>query len=157
MTTVQAFVVTTVCESVEDFVERYHHRADARTLFVSVIEQRVMGGESAFAILLANGKPVLAGMCEVDEIYLDDKNPYGRTGMRIKIRRLGYESEIVWTKLRARGDNLDAIVEAAFGGATSQALKVGHDELHAVVREFEDEATTLPRHRPTRSVALARA
>ncbi len=138
MTTVQAFAVTTVCESVEDFVERYHHRADARTLFVGVIEQRVMGGESAFAILLANGKPVLAGMCEVDEIYLDNKNPYGRPGMRITIKRLGYESEIVWTKLRARGDNFDALL--------------------AVVREFEDEATTLPMHRsPRASVALARA
>src|SRR5258706_7435232 len=140
MTTVYGFVVTTVCGSVDEFVERYARRVVGKKLFVSVIEDRVLGGECAFAILLANRRPVLAGLCEVDEIFFDRKNPYGRCGMRITINRIGEDSKPVWNRLVVRGQDVGAAVEAAFDAVTSQSYAFGRDHTSPIMHEFEDEA-----------------
>src|SRR5262245_63294298 len=108
MGSVRAFVVTTVCRSAEEFVERYHNRVEGRTIFVSVIEERVKSGPCAFAILLADRRPILAGVCEVIERYKDGRNEFGRRGMRLGISRLGVESEGIWAELVRRRDRRKA-------------------------------------------------
>ena len=100
--TVRGLVIATVCETVEDFVERYHTRIDDNTLFVSVFEERALGTECAFVILLDNREPVLAGICEVLELFPTASNRYDRRGMRLGIRRLGIASERVFSELAAR-------------------------------------------------------
>jgi hypothetical protein len=100
---VRGFVVATKCETVEDFVDRYHTRIDDTSIFVGIIEERALGAECAFAILLANKQPVFAGICEVLAIYRDRDNPYQRSGMRLGIRRLGITSEPIFAEMKALG------------------------------------------------------
>lgn len=96
---VRGFVVATTCEGVDDFVATYHMRADDDSIFVGIVEERVLGTECAFAILLADKQPVLAGICTVLEVFRDADNPYGRPGMRLLIRRLGITSEHVFAAM----------------------------------------------------------
>jgi hypothetical protein len=152
METVHGFVVTTVCKTVDEFVERYHSRVAARTLFVGVIEPRALSGECAFAILLADKSVALAGVCEVLDVYPHNANIYGRRGMRLAIRRLGFESEYVWEKLieRCGDDHINIAVDAAIAAATSRlaAASISSNDLSQYAREF-DEQTTLPHARGT--------
>jgi hypothetical protein len=99
---VRGFVVATQCETVEDFVEKFHSRSDDTSIFVGIVEERVLGSECAFAILLANQQPVFAGICEVLDIFRDANNPYRKRGMRLGIRRLGVTSEGVAADMAAR-------------------------------------------------------
>jgi hypothetical protein len=91
--TVCGFVVATTCGTVEELIERYHTRIEETSIFVGIVEERVLGTECAFAILLANKQPALAGICIVREIFHDANNPYRRRGMKIDIQRLGVTSE----------------------------------------------------------------
>jgi hypothetical protein len=99
---VRGFVVATKCDTVEDFIERYHSRVDERSIFVGIVEERVIGAECAFAILLADQHPVFAGICEVLGVFKDGNNPYRRRGMMLGIRRLGITSERVLADMLAR-------------------------------------------------------
>jgi hypothetical protein len=97
---VRGFVVATKCDTVADFIERYHTRIDDDTIFVGIVEERVLGAECAFAILLSNQQPVFAGICEVLDVLKDANNPYRRRGMRLGIRRLGVTSERVFADMQ---------------------------------------------------------
>ena len=99
--TVRGFVVATKCMTIEDFLEKYHSRVDDESIFVGIVEERVLGAECAFAILLANQKPIFAGICEVLAIYHDSNNPYQRRGMRLGIRKLGVTSEKIFAEMKA--------------------------------------------------------
>ena len=99
--TVRGFVVATKCDTVEEFVEKYHTRVDDSSIFVGIVEERVLGAECAFAILLANQTPIFAGICEVLDIFRDANNPYKRRGMRLGIRRLGITSELIFAEMSA--------------------------------------------------------
>jgi hypothetical protein len=99
--TIRGFVVATKCDTVEDFIERYHTRVDDGSIFVGIVEERVLGAECAFAILLSNQQPVFAGICEVLDVLKDTNNPYRRRGMRLGIRRLGVTSERVFADMLA--------------------------------------------------------
>jgi len=151
MQTVHGFVVTTVCRTVEEFVERYFNRVSGRTLFVGVIEPRALGGECAFAIQLADRTIVLAGVCEVLDVYPHAENAYGARGMRLSIRRLGMESEGTWTKLVERGQPpvderpIDEAIEAAIAAATKRAPSaISSNDLSAYAIEFDEQTTTVP-------------
>lgn len=137
---VHGLVVTTVCRTVGEFVARYRARASERMLFVPVIESRALGGECAFMVLLADGQVALAGVCHVLDVYCDTENQFGRPGMRLAIRRLGHESELVWAKLVA--DPLDALVDAAIDAATNPGV-ISSNDLSAHAFDFEEQ-TTLP-------------
>ena len=99
--TVRGFVVATKCNTAEEFVEKYHGRSDDSSIFVGIVEERVLGQECAFAILLADKTPVFAGICEVLAVYRDGNNPYQRRGMRLGIRRLGVTSERLFEDMAA--------------------------------------------------------
>ncbi len=98
---VRGFVVATTCQTVDDFVEKYHSRVEDDSFFVGIVEERVLGAECAFAILLANKTPVFAGICRVLDVFRDSRNPYRRRGMRLGIRRLGVTSERVFADMVA--------------------------------------------------------
>jgi hypothetical protein len=97
--TVRGFSVSTRCETVEEFIAMFRDRCDDRSIVVNVVEPRVVGTECAFAILLANKKPVLAGTCVVLDVFNDANNPFKRRGMRLGINRLGMDSELVFAQL----------------------------------------------------------
>ena len=112
---IRGFVVATKCKSAEDFVDKYYQRTDDTSIFVGIVEDRVLGTECAFALLLADKTPVFAGICTVLEVYKDANNAYRRRGMRLGIRKLGITSEAVFAQMaearaqsrrrRARGSN----------------------------------------------------
>lgn len=143
--TVRGFVVATRYETVEELVAGYHARADESSIFVGIVEERVLGTECAFAILLANKQPVLAGICIVRELYRDADNPYGRRGMRLEIRRLGISGERVFAAM--------AEARAAAGkrrfprGSTAppeDVISVERDDetSEGIPRALEDELTS---------------
>jgi hypothetical protein len=97
--TIRGFVVATKCKTSQDFVEKYYQRTDDTSIFVGIVEERVLGAECAFALLLADRKPVFAGICTVLEVFRDANNPYQRRGMRLGIRKLGVTSEAVFAQM----------------------------------------------------------
>ena len=100
--TVRGLVVVTTCQTIDAFVERYWSRVGSKWLFVSAIDERVVGRQCAFAILLADKRPVLAGIAEAAEVFPDKNNQFRRAGMVLRIQRLGLESESVFSLLVAR-------------------------------------------------------
>ncbi|MDQ3334512.1 MAG: PEGA domain-containing protein [Myxococcota bacterium] len=102
----RGFTVLTRCQTVEEFIDQFHdrtgtHHAYARTIFVHTVDARVVGTECGFAVLLANKKPVLGGTCIVLDVFRDASNPFKRPGMRLGVKRLGPESDSVFTALEA--------------------------------------------------------
>ncbi len=102
---VRGFVVATKCQTVDDFMEKYHSRIEGDSIFVGIVEERVIGAECAFAILLADQQPVFAGICHVLDVFKDSDNPYRRRGMRLGIRRLGVTSERIFADMVAMSTN----------------------------------------------------
>jgi hypothetical protein len=98
---VRGFSVSTKCESVDEFIEKFRDRCDDESIVVNVVEPRVVGTECAFAILLANKQPVLAGTCVVLDVFNDTNNAFKRRGMRLGINRLGVASQRVFVDLNA--------------------------------------------------------
>lgn len=102
----RGFTVLTRCKTVEEFIDQFHdrtgeHHTCARTIFVHTVDARVVGTECGFALLLADKKPVLAGTCIVLDVFRDANNPFKRPGMRLGVKRLGPDSESVFTALEA--------------------------------------------------------
>lgn len=96
---VRGFVVATTCKTAADFVEKYYQRTDETSIFVGIVEERVLGAECAFAILLADKTPVFAGICRVLEVFRDSHNAYRRRGMRLGIVKLGVTSEAMFAEM----------------------------------------------------------
>src|SRR5687767_5631012 len=97
----RGFGVATTCASVDELIERFRDRVTPDSIFVHTVDARVVGTECGFAILLANGKPALAGTCTVLETFPDGNNIYKRKGMRLGIKRLGVESQRVFAAMQA--------------------------------------------------------
>lgn len=93
------FSVSTRCETIGEFITTFWDRSDERSIVVNVAEPRAVGTECAFAILLVNKKPVLAGTCVVLDVYTTTNNPFKRVGMRLGIQKMGPESERVFAEL----------------------------------------------------------
>jgi hypothetical protein len=101
--TVRGISVATRCASVEAFIERYAERADEDSIFVgATLDEcvRTIDTECAFAFLLDNEKPVLAGTCVVRDLHADASNPFRCQGMRLRIVRMGPDSTLVFAAMR---------------------------------------------------------
>jgi hypothetical protein len=101
--TVRGISVATRCASVADFVTSYAERADEDSIFVGAAiddNVRMIGTECAFAFLLDNEKPVLAGTCVVRDLHADASNPFRCQGLRLRILRLGPDSAMVFAAMR---------------------------------------------------------
>ena len=99
---VRGFSVATKCATVDELIEKFRDRVDETSILVNPVEQRDVGTECAFAILLSDRKVGLAGTCVVLEVYKDGNNPFKRPGMRLGIKRLGPESQKVFAELIAK-------------------------------------------------------
>jgi hypothetical protein len=101
--TVRGITVATRCATIADFIERYADRADEDSIFVGTAlddSLRAIHTECAFAFLLDNKKPVLAGTCVVRDLHADASNPFRRQGLRVRIVRLGPSSSSVFAAMR---------------------------------------------------------
>ncbi|HEX5062141.1 MAG TPA: PEGA domain-containing protein [Kofleriaceae bacterium] len=98
----RGFSIATKCANVAELIEKFRDRVDEESILVTTVESRDIGTECAFAILLADKKVGLAGTCVVRDVFTDPNNPFKRPGMRLQIKRLGPESQKVWTELVAK-------------------------------------------------------
>jgi len=131
---VRGFVVATRCETVEELVEKYAARSDDNSIFVGVVEERVLGAECAFAILLADKQPAFAGICQVLEVFRDDNNHYQRRGMRLGIRKLGITSERLFADMAAMRAS-----HRRFARGSTAPPEVELDAIPIVVDDADDE------------------
>jgi len=98
----RALCVATRCTSVDQFVAMFHRFCgDDQTFFVATPTTRPIGLETAFSIQLAGKQPVLRGLCVVLDAWTTAENRYRRPGIRLGIKRLTVESQLVFERLRA--------------------------------------------------------
>ncbi len=118
MTKTKALCVATRCTTTEQFVATFHRFCDEKSFFVATLNSRPVGLETPFAIQLANRTPVLRGLCVVLAAWTTPDNVYKRPGIRLGIKRLTPESEIVFEMLQEARTAGPIDAAAAEGDAT---------------------------------------
>ena len=91
--------IATRCTTMDQFVAAFHRFCDAQTVFISTLNPRTVGLETAFSIDLADHTPALRGVGVVLKSWPTPQNPYGRPGLQLGIRRLTADSEPVFDRL----------------------------------------------------------
>jgi hypothetical protein len=111
-TKTKALCVATRCTSVDQFVAAFHRFCgDDQTFFVATMTSRPIGLETAFSIQLADKQPVLRGLCIVLDAWETPDNRYKRPGIRLGIKRLTPDSQLVFDRLQAASKAPGAITE----------------------------------------------
>src|ERR1043165_8588438 len=101
-TKTRALCVAPRCTSVEQVVAAFHRFCgDDETFFVATMTGRPIGLETPFSIQLADKQPVLRGMCVVLDAWETPENRYRRPGIRLGIKRLTADSQVVFDRLKA--------------------------------------------------------
>jgi hypothetical protein len=112
-TKTRALCVATRCTSVDQFVATFHRFCgEDQTFFVATMTSRPVGLETPFSIQLADKQPVLRGLCIVLDAWDTPDNRYKRPGIRLGIKRLTPESQIVFDRLKAAAASPVAMAEA---------------------------------------------
>src|SRR6478735_10792199 len=91
--------IATRCTSVEQFVQMFHRFVDEDSFFVSTVNTRPAGLETAFSVQLADGTPVLRGHCVVLQSWAQANSPFKTPGVRLGIKRLTASSMHVFEQL----------------------------------------------------------
>src|SRR4051812_7759489 len=122
-TKTRALCVATRCATVDQFVATFHRFCgDDQTFFVATLTSRPIGLETAFSIQLADKQPVLRGMCVVLDAWATPENRYKRPGIRLGIKRLTADSQLVFDRLRAAAKAPVVIAEATPPGGLPPVL-----------------------------------
>src|SRR6185436_11767137 len=112
-TKTRALCVATRCTSVDQFVATFHRFCgDDQSFFVATMTSRPIGLETPFSIQLADKQPVLRGLCILLDAWATTENRYKRPGIRLGIKRLTADSQLVFDRLRAASKTPAAIAEA---------------------------------------------
>jgi hypothetical protein len=93
--------VLTRCSDVDQFVSTFRRFSTDNALFVPTRNQRGVGSETDFSIRLVDGVEVLAGNGAIVESHETARNPFGKPGILIDIRRLSDDSRTVFDRMRA--------------------------------------------------------
>ena len=91
--------IATRCTSVEQFILMFHRYVDEESFFVSTLNTRPPGLETSFSVQLADGTPVLRGLCVVMQSWTTASNPFKTPGVRLGIKRLTANSMTVFEQL----------------------------------------------------------
>ncbi len=124
-TKTRALCVATRCTSVEQFVATFHRFCgDDETFFVATMTSRPIGLETPFSIQLADKQPVLRGLCIVLDAWETPENRYRRPGIRLGIKRLTADSQVIYDRLKA-ASRTPGTGEASSGPAPQPQLAAG--------------------------------
>lgn len=96
-----AMKIVTRCTSVEQFIATYHRFCAPSSCFIPSLDSREIGREAAFSLRLADGTPLLRGLCVVLSSWSTPVNPFGRPGMHIAIVRMTPDSRELYDRLLA--------------------------------------------------------
>lgn len=101
--TVTAMVMRIVTKftTVEEFVRSFGRFCTDNTCFIPSAQAKRVGIETGFSIRLADGTPMLRGLCVVLESWSDGANEFARPGVRLGLRKLTPESKEMLRRLRA--------------------------------------------------------
>lgn len=91
--------IATRCTSVDQFVAMFHRFVDEDSFFVSTVNTRPPGLETSFSVQLADGTPVLRGLCTVLQAWTTSTSPFKTPGVRLGIKRLTANSMPVFERL----------------------------------------------------------
>lgn len=94
--------IVTRCTSLEQFISIFRRFVHESSCFIPSLDSRAPGTETAFSIRLADGTPVLRGLCEVIENWKTSDNPFKRPGVYIGIKRLTADSAPVFRELQVK-------------------------------------------------------
>lgn len=100
-TKTKGMCIATRCTSVDQFVQMFHRFVDEHSFFVSTLNTRPPGLETSFSVQLADGTPVLRGLCVVQQAWTTSANPFKSPGVRLAIKRLTAQSTPVFERLLA--------------------------------------------------------
>lgn len=85
------------------FVSGFRKFCGVGTCFIPSAQAKRIGVETGFSIRLADGTPMLRGLCVVLDSWPTADNPYERPGVRLGIRGLTAESKLVFQRLLIAG------------------------------------------------------
>lgn len=148
------------CRSVEEFVSRFRHFSDGKSIFLPTTHPVPAGHRSRFTVTLANGDHVLRGLGEVIEsqTHASASGTSRMPGMRVRFLELDAESQVVvqWLfaerQLRAATAPLLRVAEPA---ATQLANgTTGHAQPTSPPQP-SSAAGWLRRHVPRGAIAMA--
>ncbi|MFT3698349.1 MAG: PEGA domain-containing protein [Kofleriaceae bacterium] len=91
--------IATRCTNMDQFVAAFHRFCDAKTVFISTLNPRSVGLETAFSIDLADNTPALRGIGTVMQSWTSPQNPFGRPGIQLGIKRLTPDSQPILDRL----------------------------------------------------------
>jgi hypothetical protein len=91
--------IATRCTGVDQFVQMFARFVDEDSFFVSTHNTRPPGLETSFSVNLADGTPVLRGLCVVLQAWTDTNNVFKTPGVRLGIKRLTASSAPVFERL----------------------------------------------------------
>jgi hypothetical protein len=91
--------IATRCTSIDQFVAMFHRFVDEDSFFVSTVNTRPPGLETSFSVQLADGTPVLRGICKVLQVWTTAQSPFKTPGVRLGIKRLTANSMPVFERL----------------------------------------------------------
>lgn len=95
--------IVTRFTTVDEFVAAFRKFCGEGTCFIPSAQAKRIGIETGFSIRLADGTPMLRGLCVVLDSWATDENPYHRPGVRLGIRSLTAESKPVFARLLLAG------------------------------------------------------
>lgn len=100
-TTIDVMVMRIVTRfaTVDEFVSAFHAFCAEGTCFIPSAQAKRIGIETGFSIRLADGTPMLRGLCVVLDSWATAQNPYERPGVRLGIRSLTAESKPIFQRL----------------------------------------------------------
>lgn len=125
----EAMRIVTGCTTAAQFIDVFHRFCDRKTLFIPTTELRPVGSRLAFSLRLADGTPMLRGVCTVREAWASFANAYKRPGVLLALEKLSSESDAVIDQLLAQ--------QTQVRGAPAAPAEV-----------IDDEATTPTEQRP---------
>jgi hypothetical protein len=96
---VMAMRVSTPWRDAGEFVAAFSRYCSEESCFVPTRAPRKAGVETAFSIRLADGTPMLRGLCVVLESWSDEHSPFGRAGVNLGIRKLSPHSADVLRRM----------------------------------------------------------
>ena len=100
--TVDVMVIRVVTRftTTEQFVAGFQQLCTETTCFIPTHHGKQIGIETGFSIRLADGTPMLRGLCVVDEVWTTGDNPYKRPGVMLSIRCITVDSRAVFEQIQ---------------------------------------------------------
>jgi hypothetical protein len=115
--------VVTHCATADALVASFAKLSTDTSIFIPTRTMRTVGLETGFSLRLADGTPMLRGLCVVLGSYCDGDNAFRRPGVHLGIRKLTPESEPIFARLR---DPMLPLI-------TTDTVKLSPDEAHPTI------------------------